>query len=240
MSERVCVVKDPSKLKIHPVADLFPRMSEKEFQALVEDIRQNGLLEPIKVDKNCEWVLDGRHRHLGCPLAGREPRYVIREGEGSDVEYVLSLNMHRRHMNESQRAMVAAKVKETMTLDTPGVNLPPGKLADHAGSALNVSPSSVKFATRVLHSGNQKLIEAVQSGALSVSAAARQLRTSAAPKMEAAPPEPGRFLVRFGDDHGVMLLWAPSATLTETARLLERRGLGVPLGESAEELASEN
>ena len=235
MSEHVCVIADPSKLKIHPVADLFPRMGEKEFQALVEDLRKNGLLEPIKLDKTGEWILDGRHRHQGCPLAGVEPRYVARDGESSDVEYVLSLNLHRRHMNESQRAMVAAKIRETMSLGEVGANLRPGRSANRAGFMLNVSARSVLAASKVLRSGREKLIADVQSGKLSVSAAARQLRDPAAPKTEAAPPEPGRFLVRFGEDHGVMLLWAPASTLAATARLIERRGLGVPLGEPADE-----
>ena len=38
-----------STLPIHPAAELFPRMSPDELQALGEDIIKNGLTSPIVV-----------------------------------------------------------------------------------------------------------------------------------------------------------------------------------------------
>ncbi len=222
---------DPATVKFHPAAEMFPLLEGAELEALVEDIRANGLREPIKL--NGEGLgLDGRNRLRACGLAGVEPRYETWTGPGSEIEYILSVNMRRRHMNESQRAMVAAKLKETLAVGALerkrvgrstdlGSDLTQGRSAEQAALMLNVSPSLVKYASRILHSGDAELIRAVHSGDLSVWAAAKRLR--AAPKIKATP-EPGRFVILESDDGGVMLLWAPVPQLEEIARLAERRG----------------
>ena len=43
-------------------------------------------------------------------VAPHEPTFREWSGEGSLVAFVVSLNLHRRHLDESQRAMVAAKI----------------------------------------------------------------------------------------------------------------------------------
>jgi hypothetical protein len=106
----------------------------------------------------------------------------------SPVEYVLSLNLHRRHLDESQRAMVAAKVRELLRPEAKerqtsglrqGARAPVQTnstaredTAVKAAVTLNVSPTSVKAASTVLEHGTPELVNAVQEGTGSVSAAA--------------------------------------------------------------------
>jgi ParB-like chromosome segregation protein Spo0J len=94
---------------VHPAATLFPMLHGAPLGELAADIERNGLREPIVVYQGL--LLDGRNRLRGCELAGVEPRFVEWDGQGSLIGFVLSRNLHRRHLNESQRAIVAARAK---------------------------------------------------------------------------------------------------------------------------------
>jgi N6-adenosine-specific RNA methylase IME4 len=96
-------------IQSHPVADIFPRMGAEEFAELVQDIKSNGLRESIWIHEDGR-ILDGRNRHAACAEAGVEPRFRTWGGDGSPVEFVLSLNLHRRHLSSSQKAVVALDV----------------------------------------------------------------------------------------------------------------------------------
>ena len=89
--------------QFHPVANLFPLLTGAAFQELAADIKKNGLREPILLDPEGR-IIDGRNRYRACNLAGVKPRFVRWQGQGSIPEVALSLNLHRRHLNESQRA----------------------------------------------------------------------------------------------------------------------------------------
>jgi hypothetical protein len=166
----------------HDVARLFPLMRGAAFGELVADIRKHGLREPIIVDREGR-VLDGRNRYRACLQAGIEPRFIEWHGEGPLEELALSLNLHRRHLNESQRAMVAArlaKLLETEAIKRSGArtdlmaNLPSGQFGpsrSKAAAQVNVSARLVQYAIKVLQSGTEQLIAAVEAGDLAVSKA---------------------------------------------------------------------
>jgi N6-adenosine-specific RNA methylase IME4 len=97
-----------AEMKAHPYADVLPLPEGEAFDALVADIRANGLLEPITIHEGL--ILDGRNRYRACEAAGVEPKFL--EFDGNDrLGFVLSLNVHRRHLSESQRGMVVAKLE---------------------------------------------------------------------------------------------------------------------------------
>lgn len=157
------------QLKFHPVSEIFPSMPPAEFDALVGDITANGLREPIHIMGDS--VVDGRHRYRACLQAGVEPQFVV-VPDGTDLNaLVISLNLRRRHLDESQRAMVAARL----------ANLPLGSnqhaqicapSQDSAAEMLNVSRRTVQHARAVLEHGAPELATAVDSGVIAVSSAA--------------------------------------------------------------------
>jgi transposase-like protein len=96
-----------ASIEFHPIADLFPLLEGDPFDELVNDVRTNGLIHPIiKLDGK---ILDGRNRHRACLASGVAP--VFQNFSGTDpVAYVLSANIHRRHLTNEQRLRLVDEV----------------------------------------------------------------------------------------------------------------------------------
>ena len=90
----------------HPYADIFPLMEGEEFDGLATDIQANGLRDAIVLFEG--EVLDGRNRLRACASVGVEPRFEDFEGTDDDaLGFVVSRNIHRRHLSSGQRAALA-------------------------------------------------------------------------------------------------------------------------------------
>jgi hypothetical protein len=100
-------------------------------------------------------------------------------GEGSPTSWVVSQNIHRRHLSESQRAQIAAALTEMFAAEAKerqraagGAHPEPvsanlreaaGKATEKAAAAMNVSPRLVESALKVQRSGVPELAEAVKA-----------------------------------------------------------------------------
>jgi len=160
----------PPPLEAHPLANLFPLIEGEEFDALVASIKRNGLREKIWL---CEGkILDGRNRHRACQAAGVEPKF--QEYTGNDpLGFVIDLNVRRRHLTETQRAMVAGRLA-TMRQGARTDLSPIGEKSQaDAAILLGVGKRSVERAHVVLDCASQALIEACDRDLIAVSAAAK-------------------------------------------------------------------
>jgi hypothetical protein len=172
----------------HPAADLFPMLDGTDLQALADDIKSNGLRNPIVLYHDA--VLDGRNRLRACEIAGVTPsfRKWIPVPGTSPITYVVSLNVHRRHLDASQRAMIAADLIPMYEVEAKerqrqgGREKLPAKLPE-AGEArekvaevVKVSPRLVTDALTVKREAKPDVIEAVKAGKIAVSAAAKETR----------------------------------------------------------------
>ena len=95
--------------ELHPLCTLFPRLTGQEFDALREDIKENGLRQPIVLHEGM--ILDGGNRYRACIEAGVDPIFIEFEG-GNLVSFVLSANLHRRHMSPGQQAAIVASAQD--------------------------------------------------------------------------------------------------------------------------------
>lgn len=102
-------------LTFHPIANIFPLMEGVPFEAFVEDIRLNGQHVPILVHDG--QIIDGRNRYRACQQLGMPPRIETWDGSGSIEELVLSLNVHHRHLTDSQKACVAVQIEALFAVD---------------------------------------------------------------------------------------------------------------------------
>ena len=179
------------EMTFHEAAALFELLTGEEYEGLVEDIREHGLRETIKLFEGK--ILDGRNRYRACLQAGIEPRFEAIETD-NPRNYVVSLNLHRRHLDKSQLAMIGARIrpdydrkaKERMTAGggdkksyaaKSGAEQVPhpieeGRARDLAAAAVGVSGPLVDHATKVLAKGDPLLIAAVDQGRMNVKKAA--------------------------------------------------------------------
>ena len=158
-------------IEIHDAAYLFPEMQEQEFAELKQDIGRNGLQMPILLYRGK--VVDGRHRLRACTELGIVPRFeeMLAANDAAVNQAVVSINLHRRHLTESQRALVAAR----LTNSTIGTNqhtagaVSQQKVAEELG----ISVDSVLRGKKVLKNGVPELVEAVAAGKINISSAAK-------------------------------------------------------------------
>jgi len=186
------------RIESHPAATLFPLMDGIELKALADDITAHGLLEPIVMLDGR--VLDGRNRLRACELSGVTPLFVEWVQNGSSpTEWVVSHNLHRRHLTVAQRAALAldllprleAEAKERQATSGPGVlggrPLPPfpeeavGEATAKAAAMVGIGRSSVATAKAIQNRDDSgAVVQAMRSGEVNVQQAAREvgLKTS--------------------------------------------------------------
>lgn len=156
----------------HEVAAIFPLMEGQDFADLKDDIQKHGLLEPVWIFEGK--ILDGRNRYRACKELGIE--VATREWFGSDpVSFVVSLNLKRRHLKESQRGMVAARIATLSAHRPSGTASIEAVKQPEAAKMMNVSRSTVQRARTVLAAGSKELVAAVDRGETSVNAAVGKL-----------------------------------------------------------------
>ena len=215
-------------VRVHPAAELFPLLVGAEFTELVNDIREHGLREPIVFTPDGQ-LLDGRNRYRACKkIRDEEPTRRVEHAE--PWAYVISTNVHRRHLSESQRAMIGAKINERHngqrrspvpagTGDHESSQLPPSRA--EAADLLNVGATSISRAHTVLQHGVKGLQYAVETGAVPVATAAR-----VAAEME--PEQQQQFVQRVNNGANPRKIAPPDTESARRQRATRSAGGGQP------------
>lgn len=92
----------------HPIANIWPMMSDEDIAGLAADIRSQGLIEPVWIYDGK--ILDGRNRAKACVVAGVDLRTRTYTGD-NPVGFAFSLNEKRRHLSSGARAALAVEAK---------------------------------------------------------------------------------------------------------------------------------
>lgn len=172
--------------KPHPAAALWPMMASTALQELAGDIAKNGQQFPILLTDD-GLVLDGRNRLEACRIAGVEPRFERWASNGvSPTAFVMSLNARRRHLNESQLALIATEALPLLEAEARerqreagGDRLAPrgakrsaedsqqvakGKASELAAKSVGVSARTVERAKAVVANAAPAEVEKIRSG----------------------------------------------------------------------------
>lgn len=176
------------KYEFHPLAKLFPMLPEKEREALKEDIQKNKQQVPVIIYQGK--VLDGRNRIIVCEELGIEP--ITEPFKGNNpFEFVLSMNLLRRHLDESQRAMIAVELATTHQGQRTDLELPamlPEVSQAEAAKLCNVSERLVRDAKKIKEKAPDRVNEIIE-GRITVSKVIREIRTNKKKKRENRKPK---------------------------------------------------
>lgn len=204
-----------SDFQFHEVANIFPYMTDEEFAALKADIAEHGQREPIWLHDNK--IVDGRNRYKACVALGVTPKFRTWDGKGSLVQFVLSLNLHRRHLSSSQRGALAVEILPmleteakqriiegakvgaaiTNTGERPTQLISGGESREQAAQLLNTNKMYVSDA-KALKADAPDLFAKVKSGEKTLPQAKREL--VARNKVDAPPlPESNKYRVFYAD-----------------------------------------
>jgi protein gp37 len=184
--------------KQHPLSAAWPSMDDAAFGEFRADIAANGLNTAITVFEGM--ILDGWHRYSACLQTGTRAKFQEFAGDDAAArKFVVSANRMRRHLDTSQLGMVAATFAKLAhgghlpKEKKEGANLPlpsDRSTIKDAAELFNVSPRTVKDARVVQNSARPEVIAKVNSGALSVSRAAKDIRASTPRPVRPPPPPP--------------------------------------------------
>jgi hypothetical protein len=179
------------KYEFHSVANIFPLMTTIELDALKQDIKKNGLREPIYLFQ--DKIIDGRNRYLACLEIGINPKFRIYDGHEADlIDFVISLNLHRRHLNLSQKACLSVEILPMLELQTKEnlrkkmsaikkgntdlvAKLQQGKSSEQASKIFQVSQRYILDAKK-LFKENIDLFQKVRNGDLTLQQAKKELQ----------------------------------------------------------------
>ena len=160
---------------VHKLASVQRVMGEQELKNLTKSIKLWGVKERIVITARPEggwWVIDGRDRLRALELLGKSLspddkklfRQVKLDADEAILQELSSRNFSRKHHNESQRAMVGARLLAELTENA-------GKLREKVASIVNVCKRSIQSAKIVLDRQHPGLIECVEGGLIGVSTA---------------------------------------------------------------------
>jgi hypothetical protein len=177
-------------MKYHPIANVWPMMTDEQIQELAEDIRSNGQLNPVWLYEG--QILDGRNRWAACQIAGVEPQTKEYKGD-EPTAFAVALNDRRRHCTKSVLAAVGLDLLPFFAADAKRRQKESGKIngrgqkvkqkvaepkrqqsRDEAAAAVGVNRQYIQDAKKV-KAADQATFEKVKNGKMSLQDAKREV-----------------------------------------------------------------
>lgn len=170
---------------VHPFAEQFPLIEGTEFDDLVYSIQEHGMREPCTLDPDGT-LLDGRNRLRAAEIVGVEPPPWYVEA-GDPVAYILDANLHRRHLNPGQIAVITLPVEEHIAAEIEAEEeqtrvLPsadrqkaiPRNAAKEAAEKTGAKERTIRRA-KAVQAEAPELLEDVRKGVITLDAAAKEV-----------------------------------------------------------------
>ena len=122
-----------ANIKPHPLAELFPKLSEADFEEIKNSISAG-------FDKRCPIyvfegkILDGRHRYQACKELGVTPEISVFNGTIEAAKtFVANMNLKRRNLTIQEKREIAQKLAD-YKVGRPAKNVKPGQNSENSAN----------------------------------------------------------------------------------------------------------
>lgn len=164
-------------LEVHPLGKLFSGIVGSSYRSLKADIAEQGMTDAIVLHEGK--ILDGKVRHQICreliqgnSFTGDIAVQTLPAGV-APLRYLISRNLQRRHLNESQRAIIGVRIL------TEAGNDFKGRTDEQVAELFNISQRQAIAARQVINKGCSELIRLVEEGVIRVNMARNLIALSA-------------------------------------------------------------
>lgn len=199
-------------MQAHQYANLFPMMSEAELKTLIDDMKANGYDTSSPIITYQGTILDGRNRYRAAAEASVIPSTVEYSGD-DPLAFVIRHNLHRRHLNETQRAGIAAKLANMQRGNfSKSENLPISpRTQAQAADELNVSDRTVRT-YKAVAAAMPELVEKMDSGEMTAHEAEKKVKEVKRTAARAEIAQAGAMVKqsdKWNVHHGDIETWKP-------------------------------
>lgn len=144
-------------MKLHKYCALFPEMDADSLVEIVSSMKATGFQKDKPIIMLGDEILDGQNRFKAAQAAGLKPTFKTFAGT-DPLAFVIRENMSRRHLTQSQRAMIAAEIAKTRGS---------GATIAEAAKQMGVSLDSVNIAVK-LKKKSSRIAKSVMSGKMTL------------------------------------------------------------------------
>lgn len=164
-----------TEYEFHETANAFPYINGDAYETLKEDIRINGIIEPIYIFEGK--IIDGRNRYRIAKDLGLDEVPTQSYDGDNPINFVQSMNLHRRQLTPSQKAAAAAFLSEFKQGQHSEEE--EYETQETIAKKLGISRRMVVEATSLKRKADADLIERVKCGDISLHNATALARLSA-------------------------------------------------------------
>jgi DNA modification methylase len=169
-------------------------LSNAEYESLKNSISNKGLHLPIIINQN-NVILDGHNRYKICQELGIEPKFEVKRFDDplQEKEFVIEINLKRRHLNNFQIAELEYKMEEIykeraklrsfsnlknvnkeINLSTPPndaieIKEETGKVSEIIAKKTGLSPRTCERAKKIIEEGSEEVKEKLRSNKTTIS-----------------------------------------------------------------------
>ncbi len=187
------LMKSVSEIKSE-YSTLVPPLNQKEYAALKKSIKESkGNTVPIAVVEHNSHhiIIDGYHRFRACSELGIVPKIeiVAFTNKIQEKEFVIHLNLNRRHLNDFQKSELGYKLQEIekekartrqlshlnghksvkLGSDDHNGNNDKGKVVDIISRKISVSAKTYQRATKIIQHGSDQIKQKLREGKTTIS-----------------------------------------------------------------------